>query len=364
MSAKFVNEDYPDRCGLNNFYKCGVKRFQNSAGGDGRHRENAYTSSIQIATDHEITYQKSIFPPVQKSSSIYASQTYQYSDRTARNLGKLMQSLKGHDLKLGVSLAESGKSLDSISTRLHSLGRSVRAARRGDFKRAYELAAANSSGRDGSQPGREFSKKSSAASQWLDYYYSVRPMLSDISEGVKAYENRYGMVQQNYRARSQSTGSATIFISHGWNNHSGSKGFQSKIKLSADYKLSPDEYLGLDDVPSIAWELIPGSFIIDWVLPVGQWIDAMHTVRSIVPEQVVTTSFVKESCGGCFGKGLITLTPETGSRELYGVGRAVSSSFTIPPLSFKTLSESMGNNRINLVNALALVSGGQSRNIR
>ena len=37
--------------------------------------------------------------------------------------------------------------------------------------------------------------------------------------------------------------------------------------------------LGLDNPIATAWELVPYSFVLDWAMPIGQWLQALNSVK-------------------------------------------------------------------------------------
>ena len=53
--------------------------------------------------------------------------------------------------------------------------------------------------------------------------------------------------------------------------------------------------LGLANPALVAWELVPFSFVIDWVLPIGSWLTATGPLLGVNVEQVFTTYFSESS---------------------------------------------------------------------
>lgn len=107
------------------------------------------------------------------------------------------------------------------------------------------------------------------ASQWLAFQYGWLPLLSDIHEGtefVESLANKASMVIRNhavskdsYKPASQRlTARREVIVSRIWRL----KRAPSNVLLS-----------GVIDPLSVAWELLPFSFVVDWFIPVGQFIE-------------------------------------------------------------------------------------------
>lgn len=127
-----------------------------------------------------------------------------------------------------------------------------------------------------------------ASDAWLQYRYAIMPTISDIADisekttkvltpkvgfrrvgggvqGPESYNRVCGIVgfYTCYFSRSVSTGSEIRYISHLFYD-------------IVDYAAAERNRLGLgaSQIPSLIWELVPFSFVVDWVVDVGSWLDA------------------------------------------------------------------------------------------
>lgn len=125
-----------------------------------------------------------------------------------------------------------------------------------------------------------------AADLYLEYVYGWKPLVSDI----------YGIVQL---LRQYSGGNKPVIIhGHGTFNSPGggyfqappnANGFQTSASIKEDMKAKCDLYaridpqylafrvlnqLGLLNPASIAWEVTPWSFVVDWLIPIGPTLSA------------------------------------------------------------------------------------------
>jgi len=130
---------------------------------------------------------------------------------------------------------------------------------------------------------------------WLSYRYGLRPLLKDISDAIalikKGFRKSQGLLRASGTVKfndiSTSLGSNTMF--YGLNAR-----LQTTVVTSIStsctvyYRVSSSslsrlEDLGLSpwDIPGIAWELIPLSFVADWFFRVGPWLEAIRPTFSV-----------------------------------------------------------------------------------
>lgn len=141
--------------------------------------------------------------------------------------------------------------------------------------------------------GKEFSER------WLEYSYGWSPTLSDI---YNLLNKGFGDVTLEVKTKEKD------FVSYERNiNTSGSTGHafsSSNTTVKVCMKLEvPDTAFGaisawgLDNPAAVAWEAMPFSFCVDWLLPVGDYINASLNVwgnpkvKEMCVSMVTTHSF-------------------------------------------------------------------------
>lgn len=107
------------------------------------------------------------------------------------------------------------------------------------------------------------------ASQWLAFQYGWLPLMSDIHEGVLAIGKMRQEFEMTVRVRASSKD-----VYHPANQR---LDCERTAGVSRKYVLkeppSANLQLGLIDPLSVAWELVPFSFVVDWFLPVGSFLE-------------------------------------------------------------------------------------------
>lgn len=125
------------------------------------------------------------------------------------------------------------------------------------------------------------------AQRYLEYVYGFAPLMQDIHEISKmAKSEAAAPLLFNGRAKADRSGSAPDQhrnnISAGVDEYWTGNAFESTTrctlwaKLNANYALSRTlNQLSLLNPASLVWELVPYSFVVDWILPIGPVLSAM-----------------------------------------------------------------------------------------
>jgi hypothetical protein len=266
---------------------------KDASGGDrafrGDKSPHAYTSTIINRRDGTYTYRTKSFsdPWVENTYpmafSISLQRPWDANDDIAL-LSRLAEQYRQHDWNLGVATAEVGKTTDMIVNRVKQLTRVVRSIRRGDVR-----GACNGLRVDPNPKLSRHGKSMSPASIWLELRYGWRPFLKDIRDLSEAIQKLDVPRTYTIRVRHSvpytcSTAFPTLF--EGWGH--GSYGKQI-IATLIEARPDPIAYLGLDNPLSIAWELVPYSFVVDWFYPLGSYLATRSTLAGLTGSFVLTT---------------------------------------------------------------------------
>jgi hypothetical protein len=126
---------------------------------------------------------------------------------------------------------------------------------------------------------------------------------------------------------------------------------RSTLIVYSEERISVAATLGLLNPENVAWELLPWSFVVDWFIPIGQYLDA----RAIT--SCVNGSYVQST------KTAFRVTGRSGNANWGGdwcegvdFNRTVSSSPSLPLPSFKGLAKAASWQ--HCVNSIALLSAG------
>lgn len=193
-------------------------------------------------------------------------------NQRSRAIAEALKKVLDQKIHLGTALAESRKTLDMIATRIRTLLALYKALRAGKFHYAYHVLFGRSLG---VRTGK------TASELWLEWQYGWRPLISDIWGGVELV--REGFRKKNLlfsveRTITDPGNPASLFIPSYDITTSGMVEISTKVKFWGcvrDTVSSAASALGLINPASIAWELTPYSFVIDWLVPIGTWLESL-----------------------------------------------------------------------------------------
>lgn len=205
-------------------------------------------------------------------------------------------------VNMAVAVAEGRKTVDMLLGTVKTLGRAYGQFRRGRFgKAAKELGI--------DKPSK------SSANNWLAYQYGWKPLISDAVGFADTLREQYSSPRPDIfrctaTARKVLTGSFTIY-NHGQSNNHGLVTFtdvtEAKAGLLLEVSNRGDQFrssvgLSITDIGLTAWELVPFSFVFDWFVNVGQYLD---NISALTGMSVKTgwVSYVTSRTGSCDPSG-------------------------------------------------------------
>jgi hypothetical protein len=285
-----------------------------------------------------------------------------------RLLNKLAHKVKDHEFNLGINLGEMKEFVPMVASNLTKIAKSFVALRHGDFATAARHLGANQKTWSSKTGKAKPLKATDISGRWLEMQYGWLPSLSDIYEGSKAFEalsqgpkksvvrtsvfkgNRYNGSTTPSRNQAMVTAKITRYIT-----------YEMKEELSAPRQL------GLADPLSIAWELTPLSFVVDWALPIGHYLEALGTIPFLKGRFLETT--VRKFYGfddiqwtqpphSTWGPNwfmyVVPPFPQLDTFRATEVERVARYGISVPTPQFKGVKQILGN-ATRVMNAISLV---------
>lgn len=200
-------------------------------------------------------------------------------------LGKLRNGVAGSDFNLGVFLGEGVKALDMMAGAASGIFQAYGMARKGNFVGA--AGALLNRGDKRQRPGKKV-----VANNWLELQYGWLPLVNDVYEGAIFLSHHLNVPLQKVIKviRRQSGHSFSVGNTFAW-SFTEVKVRESKQLKAILREKDVVQLSGLLDPLSVLWELLPYSFIIDWFIPVGNYLAGRGLASSI--EGTFVTSYYR-----------------------------------------------------------------------
>jgi hypothetical protein len=227
--------------------------------------------------------------------------TEAYTHSNAKAIENFYSNAKSFESQLAVTAAEFPKTVTLIkdsATRLFNvykklkrfdvygavkaLGLDVRSSRELELIRKLNKSSRNFS--------RKTGRNKFAESAWLELQYGWKPLLSEVSNAMSDFEKAAEVSSVWLTVRSASSRSGT----HDSANfgYEPSKGITdgSSYKITTGYVayfevnsgvLHNVTSLGLLNIASVGWELVPFSFVVDWFVPIGDWLNSLDALSGV-----------------------------------------------------------------------------------
>jgi hypothetical protein len=205
---------------------------------------------------------------------------YSSNDKLAI-MSKLIERVKSHDFNLAVNVAQGRQLVDMVALNLRKFGRSMLALKRGQYGTAVrELTGATP------KKNPQF-KSTDISGRWLELQYGWLPALSDTFEAAKAFEAiSNGPRKTTFSSAKKRTWVETegnLIVDWKWDSRS-----SYRIKFQLEEEMSAERQLGLLDPLSVAWEVVPYSFVVDWFLPIGTYLSVLSQIPFLKGRFLIT----------------------------------------------------------------------------
>lgn len=173
---------------------------------------------------------------------------------------------------IGTALAEIRESANLIRSRATQLGSAFLALRKGDFRRFLRLLQVRPLKQD---KRTRWTRPKDASAIWLEYWMGWAPMIGDIYDAGAVLSRDFAPFKVTVFASAPFQ--HAIHVEGYGIQHSASNSGKSGVKYQAVVRvtnpnLALAEQMGLINPAVVAWEVVPFSFIVDWFIPVGDYL--------------------------------------------------------------------------------------------
>lgn len=191
--------------------------------------------------------------------------------------------------QVGASLGERRQTIDMMAKRLVQLKKAAQALKRGRPKEFFkELGLAPRRW----MPNRSDPKK--AADLWLEWHFGWEPLFGDVYNACVILQSPTpALIKVRVRASEAPDPWKETNRFPDWSSFALMQGMIAEHMGARVTVTNPNAWratqLGLVNPASIAWELVPFSFVVDWFIPVGAFLNSFTNFYGLQLDEVYTT---------------------------------------------------------------------------
>ncbi len=210
-------------------------------------------------------------------------------------LDAAMDEVKDSKVNLAQFIAERQQVVNMVNDIVDRITKSITAIRRRDFRSATRALGLTSNPRGLSK---------SVANNWLAYQYGWKPLLSDVKGAAEHLaQSHYGRPAL-IKVKKMRSYTAPVLSWVGRNSWGGPMTviFNERKTIShvgLIFEVTSDlvrenQQLGITDPLTLAWELTPYSFVVDWFLPVGNFLQRLNYDSGLSFREGYTSQFTSQ----------------------------------------------------------------------
>lgn len=288
----------------------------------------------------------------------------------AKLYNKLEEAFDNGGFNALVSAGELGESVDMLANRARQLARAALAAKKGNFGKAANILSASpgskagrrkpsappSTGKPRKRPPRDGlgeQDHNRVSDSWLELQYGWLPLMGDIytlSEQIANLDK-----PKKRRLRVSSFIGINPVVGFPGVAAGGGRFTKQIIAYVEEDRASWPEALGLLDPELLAWELLPFSFVADWFLPIGNWLQARAFANRAKGRFVITerTRWTTALAG---------VQPDPTNPRIYANGRRTNVTIkrrvysSLPNVKLPSFKDGLLGSPLRLANAAALIA--------
>lgn len=257
--------------------------------------------------------------------------------------------------ELGLLTAERREAANMMLQRVLTLREGWLALRDGRFKKFLRLMRVRTPLKKHRGMVRNRSKQASAL--WLEYWFGWSPLLNDIYTAIKLIDSPYPDQKVFASARATDPGEPEKVNPWGGTyleirEHAYSFRMQADVSISNPMLYRAAQF-GIVNPAVILWERVPFSFLVDWLIPVGNYLRSYSDFVGLEVRNAFTT---ERAVSKSYCDVLVAYNPERTTRfqgesftltRMVGIPRPV-----VVPAEFKGLSVTRGATAVSLLIAL------------
>lgn len=201
-----------------------------------------------------------------------------YKQAYNKAYSKFVDKLKGNTVELGTTLAEGRETIEMVAERMQMLGKAYKALKSGDFRKFLRTLRIQPKR---SHKDKHWNKSRDASALWLEYWFGWSPTISTVYDLMRHAEDQTPKFQKVRGKGSVGVSGSEVSDVIGKlrackTSYSGAVhvSVQADVAVSDPFLFKMNQ-LGLVNPASVAWEVMPFSFLVDWFASVSLWLEGL-----------------------------------------------------------------------------------------
>jgi hypothetical protein len=278
-----------------------------------------------------ICYMRPVWPQYEDTfESLYgAAEVHSWASLDVAS--KFRDELSDNDLNLAMVWFERKDTFRMIASKAALIAKAARDVRRGKFKRASKTLGVTLSQRKHKRL-RKRDRLDQFSDNWLEYSYGWAPLIGDIYQASKLISDGFNYGDDIVEFRKTLFDERVHDKNNIWWSSSVGKSKASDVSgtslyrktLKVRYKVTDPDFrvrdaLGLTNPALVAWEVIPFSFVVDWFIPVGDFLRDLTLFQGLTFHSgyISTKREYDITIGSALGPWGYDLDPKTGEDFVY-----------------------------------------------
>lgn len=210
------------------------------------------------------------------------NQVTQAKNKAVLRLGEQLSAVRFNAAQFLGERKQTANLMASTASRVYHAARSLRRADLQGFTRALSLSGTETrSIKSAWKRVERTAPTKRISSHWLEFVYGWQPLLQDIYDSTRLLADKMN-TSQLYSDKIRATATSSISYHNPWAGNYEVKvvAFKTHTKLVAVYELESAArqllaQTGITNPALLVWELMPYSFVIDWFVPVGTYLESL-----------------------------------------------------------------------------------------
>lgn len=274
-------------------------------------------------------------------------------------LGKLRNEIAGSEFNLAVSLAELPESLAMIAETANRIRRGFQYLVNGNLPGALKWLGLSWK----HDRIRKFhaDKTKTVAQAWLELKYGWEPLVNDLYAAAQMLVQSIGTpLTTTTRVSGLKGGQIRQSIDPGRRVvvFAREECVEKRAIIARLTEIDVWGLMGAKDPASVVWEKVPFSFIIDWAIPIGDWLAARGLSQSLTGSFITCHKRTFEVSGPKMGYDqgwMISMTGGPFTQKEGSFSRSISTTLDVPLPQTKSFAQMVSWG--HAANALALLTG-------